>query len=33
MHLASFALPPFLARLLAEPERFQDLKAACPVAQ
>ena len=33
MHLASFALPPFLARLLAEPERFQDLKAAHPVAQ
>ncbi len=33
MHLASFALPPFLAGLLAEPERFQDLKAAQPVAQ
>ena len=33
MHLASFALPPFLADLLAEPERFQDLKAAQPVAQ
>lgn len=33
IHLASFALPPFLADLLAEPERFQDLKAAQPVAQ
>jgi len=33
MHLASFALPPFLADLLAEPERFQDFKAAQPVAQ
>ncbi len=33
MHLASFALPPFLADLLAEPERFQDLKASQPVAQ
>lgn len=33
MHLASFALPPFLAGLLAEPERFQDLKATHPVAQ
>ncbi len=33
MHLASFALPPFLAGLLAELERFQDLKAAQPVAQ
>jgi spermidine synthase len=32
MHLASFALPPFLAGLLAEPERFQDLKAGCPIA-
>ncbi len=33
MHLASFALPPFLAGLLAEPQRFQDLKATQPVAQ
>jgi spermidine synthase len=33
MHLASFALPPFLADLLAEPERFQDLKTTQPVAQ
>lgn len=33
MHLASFALPPFLVSLLAEPERFQDLKATHPVAQ
>ena len=33
MHLASFALPPFLARLLAEPERFQELRATQPVAQ
>lgn len=33
MHVASFALPPFLADLLAEPERFQDLKASQPVAQ
>jgi spermidine synthase len=33
MHLASFALPPFLADLLAEPERFQALKATQPVAQ
>ena len=33
MHFASFALPPFLAGLLAEPERFQDLKATHPVAQ
>ena len=32
MHLASFALPPFLADLLAEPERFEDLKATQPVA-
>jgi spermidine synthase len=33
MHLASFALPPFLAGLLAEPERFQELRATQPVAQ
>ncbi len=33
MHRASFALPPFLADLLAEPERFQDLKSAQPIAQ
>jgi len=33
MHLASFALPPFLAGLLAEPERFQGVKAFQPVAQ
>jgi len=33
MHFAAFALPPFLSSLLAEPERFQDLKAAQPVAQ
>jgi spermidine synthase len=32
MHLASFALPPFLAGLLAEPERFQDLRATQPIA-
>jgi spermidine synthase len=33
IHFASFALPPFLADLLAEPERLQELKAAQPVAQ
>jgi len=33
MHLASFTLPPFLAGLLAEPERFQELRATQPVAQ
>ena len=33
MHFASFSLPPFLTDLLAEPERFQDLKATQPVAQ
>jgi len=33
MHLASFALPPFLAGLLAEPERFQDLRTTQPIAQ
>jgi len=33
IHLASFALPSFLAGLLAEPERFDDLKATQPVAQ
>jgi spermidine synthase len=33
MHFASFILPPFLADLLAEPERFQELKAAQPLAQ
>jgi spermidine synthase len=33
VHFASFALPPFLADLLAEPERLQELKAAQPVAQ
>lgn len=32
MHLASFTLPPFLAGLLAEPERFQDLRATQPIA-
>jgi spermidine synthase len=33
VHFASFALPPFLADLLAQPERLQELKAAQPVAQ
>jgi spermidine synthase len=33
MHLASFALPSFLAALLAEPERFQDLRITQPIAQ
>jgi spermidine synthase len=33
VHFASFALPPFLAGLLAEPERLEELKAAQPVAQ
>jgi len=33
MHFASFVLPPFLADALADPERFQELKAAHPVAQ
>jgi len=32
MHFTSFALPPFLAGLLAEPERFQDLRTTQPVA-
>jgi len=33
MHLASFVLPPFLAALLAEPERSQDLRPTQPIAQ
>ena len=33
VHLASFVLPPFLAGLLAEPERFQDLRTTQPIAQ
>ncbi|MGQ9572210.1 MAG: polyamine aminopropyltransferase [Dehalococcoidia bacterium] len=33
VHFASFALPPFLAELLAEPERFQEFKPIQPVAQ
>jgi spermidine synthase len=33
MHLASFALPSFLATLLAEPERFEDLRITQPTAQ
>jgi spermidine synthase len=32
MHFTSFVLPPFLAGLLAEPERFQDLTATQPIA-
>jgi spermidine synthase len=32
-HFGSFALPPFLADVLAQPGRFDDLKAAQPVAQ
>jgi spermidine synthase len=33
MHSACFALPPFLAGVLAEPARFQDLKTTQPVVQ
>jgi spermidine synthase len=33
MHFASLAVPPFLAGLLADPERFQDQKVTRPAAQ